>query len=167
MHFSTSIKKPLKLSLYKALLDDLMIGLGNEGMKIDFLYLITKPFVKLIIQFDTKVFEIIKTRNITLEELATMDEWPLIKKDCGESEYAKKDCLYLFSLFESWPEYLIGLVLILLSLFILTLCLLGLKRVLSSIFDEETFKSTQDCLNSSLPGCFKYLTSIMFILVKI
>ena len=65
----------------------------------------------------------------------------------------------------NWPEWAVGLLLLIVSLVVLCSCLIALVKILSSIFNGPVAKLIQKVVNADLPGKWKYLTSPMAILL--
>ena len=64
-----------------------------------------------------------------------------------------------------WPEWLVGLVILIFSLALLSTCLLLMVKILGSIFKGPAAHLIQKSLNSDFPGVFKYFTGITAIMV--
>lgn len=150
------------------------VNLAKPGLSIDILNAITKPFTNLIIQFDKRVLDAIARfgpNKVVLSSYGNyssdvISKLPLLKRNCGVL-YAEKDCLYLMRLLVDFlPEWVIGLMVIALGLVSVAICIIGLKRMLNTIFTESMIESTYKFMNSNLPGPFKYVTSLLFILVS-
>lgn len=145
--------------------------LSKKRVKIETFNALTKPFVNLIVQFDSRVLEAIARNNFSMDEnenskysTAVMARNPLLKRDCG-SKYGEKECIYLFRLIDSWPDWLTGLILAFFGLLVILVCLIGLTRSLNSLFTEEAIKRIQEFTNTDFPGCFKYFTGFFFVMV--
>lgn len=130
------------------------------------LFAITKPFTYLIVQFDDRVLEAIARGNLSNYSMLVTANKPLLKQECGSSKYDEQECVYLFRLIDFLPEKLIGFILIAVALVLISLCLVGLKRSLNLIFDEEKAIKVRESIDKDLPGCFKHLTGPMFIIVR-
>lgn len=65
----------------------------------------------------------------------------------------------------NWPEWAVGLLLLIVSLVVLCSCLIALVKILSSIFNGPVAKLIQKVVNADLPGKWKYFTSPMTILL--
>lgn len=154
-----------KITVNIGLLVHPLISLGHKGMKIDILFAITKPFTNLIVQFDDQVLDAIARGNLSNYSMTVTAHKPLLKQECG-SKYAQKECLYLLRLIDFLPEKILGLILILASLILISICLLGLKRSLNLIFTEQKATSIREFIDKNLPGYFKYFTGILFIFVS-
>lgn len=151
--------------LIKGLLVHPLIKLGQKGMKIDILFAITKPFTSLIVQFDDKVLDAIARGNLSNYSMTVTANKPLLKQECG-SKYAQRECLYLLRLIDFLPEKIIGLILIIASVVLISICLLGLKQSLNLIFTEQKATTVREFIDKDLPGHFKYFTGILFIFVS-
>jgi len=64
-----------------------------------------------------------------------------------------------------WPEWAIGLMLLIISLAVLCTCLILLVKILSSIFKGSVAHLLQKLVNADFPGVFKYLTPYVALLV--
>ena len=71
-------------------------------------------------------------------------------------------------LFESlkWPEWCIGILLLIGSLLVLITCLLFMVKILNSVFQGPVAKILQKIVNSDLPGPFRHLTGFIAIMVS-
>lgn len=65
----------------------------------------------------------------------------------------------------NWPEWAVGLLLLIVSLVVLCSCLIALVKILSSIFNGPVAKLIQKIVNADLPGKWKYFTSPIAILL--
>jgi sodium-dependent phosphate cotransporter len=66
----------------------------------------------------------------------------------------------------NWPEWIVGIVLLVLSLLVLITCLLFMVKILNSVFQGPVAKLLQKIVNSDLPGPFRYLTGFVAIMVR-
>jgi len=64
-----------------------------------------------------------------------------------------------------WADWVVGVVLLAISLFLLIGCLITLTKILSSLFKGPTGKLLTKWVNSDLPGFGKYFTGFIAILV--
>ena len=76
----------------------------------------------------------------------------------------KKLGTFLFS-YVDWPEWLVGLLILIVSLIGLSMCLVFMVKILGSIFQGPVAKLIQKVVNSDLPGPFRYLTGLVAIVV--
>ncbi|KAK3595933.1 hypothetical protein CHS0354_032441 [Potamilus streckersoni] len=155
----------------------------EKGTDQDFLQKITKPFTSLIIQIDKNVIEkialgkenstgsIIKhccdktkyyvnqTRQVEINGTITA-EW-FQQKEC------KKKCEFLFEhISNSWSDTAIGAILLLLSLFILCCCLVGIVKILHSLLKGQMAVVIRKFVNANFPGkFFGYLTGYLAIVI--
>lgn len=65
-----------------------------------------------------------------------------------------------------WPEWVIGVVLLIVSLVALSTCLVLMVKILGSLFQGPVAHLIQKTVNSDLPGVFKYLTGFFAIMVS-
>ena len=72
---------------------------------------------------------------------------------------------FLFS-YVAWPEWLVGLIILIFSLIGLSMCLVFMVKILGSIFQGPVAKLIQKIVNSDLPGPFRYLTGLVAIIVS-
>lgn len=143
---------------------------------------ITKPLTEAIIQIDKHILDSIATNK-------SFENASLIKRLCKNRDFSHKlvelslnetlnandtsyaienseyvPCKFLFNSV-MWPEWLIGLLLLIASLITLSACLVTMVKILSSIFNGPVAKVIQKVVNSDLPGVFKYFTAILAISV--
>lgn len=89
----------------------------------------------------------------------------LIKHWCYENNM-KKRCTFLFESIK-WPDWLIGLVLLIVSLTILCSCLILLVKILSSIFKGKFLDIITKIINSKSTGVSGYFMGYVAIVVTI
>lgn len=163
---------------------------GNPNAKEpEMLNAITKPLTDAIVQIDKSVLDAIATNstygndNVSLLKRKCKREGSAYQQELDglprlivnetfantnqsssndSSDYVK--CDFLFANVD-WPEWLIGLVLLIVSLVLLSTCLVCMVKILSSVFNGPVAKIIQKVVNSDLPGVFKYLTGLLAILV--
>jgi sodium-dependent phosphate cotransporter len=131
---------------------------------------ITKPLTEAIIRIDKHVLDRIATNTST-------DDVSLIKRTCestlhslnesyaNSSGHEESGCSFLFKNVD-WPDWVIGTILLTLSLFTLSTCLVCMVKILTSIFNGPVAKFIQTMVNSDLPGVFRHFTGLLAILVK-
>ena len=126
----------------------------------EILTVITKPLTNAIVQLDKKVLEAIALNQAT-------DNQTLIKHFCTDklNKTIVKRCKFLLEPLE-WDEWIIGLLLLVVSLVVLCTCLILMVKILSSVFKGSVSKLIQKVVNSDLPGIGKYFTGLLAILVK-
>ncbi len=64
------------------------------------------------------------------------------------------------------PEWAVGLILLIISLFVLCFCLISLVKILSSIFEGHLKTILVKTINANFPGVFQYLTPYVAIAVS-
>jgi len=74
-------------------------------------------------------------------------------------------CSFLFAKL-SWPDWSIGLLLLILSIICLCLCLILLVKILQSLLKGAVKSLIFKMVNSNFPGVFKHLTPYLAILVN-
>jgi sodium-dependent phosphate cotransporter len=75
-------------------------------------------------------------------------------------------CSFLFAKL-SWPDWSIGLLLLIVSIICLCFCLILLVKILQSLLKGTVKHLIFKMVNSNFPGIFKYLTPYLAILVNI
>ena len=133
---------------------------------------ITKPLTSKIVQLDKAVLELIALGNSTGDE-------KLLKHKCGavRCKSLKHFNLYFINFIFAitgnyllepleWPEWSIGLMLLIISLAVLCTCLILLVKILSSILRGSVARVLQKLVNADFPGVFKYLTPYAALLVS-
>ncbi|CAF1547039.1 unnamed protein product [Rotaria magnacalcarata] len=132
----------------------------------EFLTVITKPLTERIIQLDKKAIENIAlgiaSPNISLLKryCSTKNESYNGTFDIVPDEY----CSFLFAKV-NWADWLIGLVLLIVSIICLCLCLFLLVKLLQSLLKGAVRNIIFKVVNSDFPGVFKHLTPYLAILV--
>ena len=134
-------------------------GTNNTIAKVEILSVITKPVAELIVRLDSKTLDAYAIDP----EAAARKNLTLIKKICTSGNKTSK-CSFLFN--NDWAEWVNGLVIFFISLFFLIACLVCLVKILSSLFKGPTGKLLTKWVNADLPGCFKFLTGYLAILVS-
>lgn len=146
------------LRIVSGLIVDKLFTQSSSQKEPEFLTVITKPFTNLIIQLDKDVLNAIATNNIVGNET-------LIKHFCnnevilenGSKINEKIRCKFLFEPLQ-WKEWVIGILLLLISLAALMACLIFMVKLLSSIFKGPVAKVVRRVVNADFPWLFKYLT---------
>lgn len=64
------------------------------------------------------------------------------------------------------PEWGVGLILLIASLIVLCGCLIGMVKLLNSVFQGPVAKLLQKIVNADFPGPFRYFTGYVAILVN-
>lgn len=141
-----------------------MLKLNNSDYEIELLNKITKPLINWIIQVDDSVINKLASGRELDENQTLIKHWCKFNQRSTKSSPHMVKCKFLFESVE-WPEWLIGLVLLVLSLAILCACLVTLVKLLNSLFFGKIAKLVQKMINSNCPGCLKYLTGYFAILI--
>ncbi len=81
------------------------------------------------------------------------------------SQIPDKYCSFLFAKV-SWPDWLVGLVLLIVSLVCLCLCLLFLVKILQSLLKGAVKSIIFKVVNANFPGVFKHLTPYLAMVVR-
>lgn len=121
--------------------------LNNKDTNIELLNALTKPLTQSIIQ---------------LEDQA--ENKSLIKFWCYQDKY-KKRCNFIF-VSTILPDWSVGLILFIVSLFVLCTCLIFLVKILSKIFEGKFLKIITKVINYETTGFKGYLLGYFTILVK-
>lgn len=135
---------------------------SDSGMDIAILNRITKPLVNSIIQIN----------KTAIEELAIgIDHGPnqtLLKHWCKFNEKSDDSplirCKFLFESV-NWADWTIGLILLVVSVFLLCACLICLVKLLNSLFSDKISRFLKKTVNSEFPGCFKYFTGYFSLII--
>lgn len=143
-------------------------GNSTGGKEPELLGAITKVLVDAIIQIDKRVLDSIASN-------ASFEADSLIKRVCHNNKFNENSttmnntidtkCSFLFANVD-WADWVIGLILLLVSLLLLSSCLVGMVKILSSIFTGPVSLIIQKVVNSDLPGVFKYFTGFIVISVS-
>ncbi|UJR28994.1 hypothetical protein I4U23_010212 [Adineta vaga] len=130
-----------------------------------FLNVLTKPLTHRIIQLDEKVIQ-----NIALG--SNESDISLVKRYCSFKNTTdengifvltpEKHCAFLFST-TSWPDWGIGLLLLVLSLICLCTCLVLLVKLLQSVLKGTISTVIHKTVNANFPGIFHHLTPYLAI----
>ena len=142
----------------------------TETKEPELLNTIIKPLIDFIVQIDKSVLDAIASNK-------TSNNVGLIKRQCGTALFdllthnettkgTPKPCKWFITQSLSWPEWVIGLVLIGFSLLLLTSCLILMVKILGSIFQGTAAKIIHTTINSDLPGIFKHFTGLLAITVS-
>lgn len=141
-------------------------GNSTGGKEPELLGAITKVLVDAIIQIDKRVLDSIASN-------ASYEADSLIKRVCQNklnenstttNNTVDTKCSFLFANVD-WADWVIGLILLLVSLLLLSSCLVGMVKILSAIFTGRVSLIIQKVVNSDLPGVFKYFTGFIVISV--
>ncbi|CAF1395105.1 unnamed protein product [Adineta steineri] len=138
----------------------------NSTANPEFLTVLTKPLTERIVQLDKKAIQ-----NVALG-IASSDT-SLLKRYCSYKNESDNGtfiqvpdqyCSFLFAKV-SWADWLIGLVLLIVSIVCLCLCLLFLVKILQSLLKGAVKTVIHKVVNSNFPGIFKHLTPYLAMLV--
>lgn len=140
---------------------------SSGGKELELLGAITKALVDRIIQIDKRVLDLFASNASS--ETANLS---LVKRMCksqldeanNTSHFVEVKCDFLFANVD-WPDWTIGAILLVISLLLLSFCLIGMVKILSSIFNGPVSIIIQKVVNSDLPGVFKYFTGFIVISV--
>jgi len=133
----------------------------------DFLKALTKPFTKAIVELDKKV-----VKGWGLNDPKYENKTSILKTHCKNKETNETydTCPYLFAYMgpegsESEDVY-IGLVLLILSLLMLSGCLIGMVKCLNSLLGTEVRGFIDNVVNKDIPiKGLGWLTGYLFILI--
>lgn len=147
-------------------------SMGNDtnsaGGSIDFLDVIKKPIVNGIIQIDKSVLDKFSdpTYNISGSER-------FLKQSCkhlypNQTQY-NAPCKYILKsdLFADWSESTIGIVLTIVSLAIVILSLIGISKLLGSIFQGAVAKIVSKIVNAKPTGIWNHIIGYIAIMVSV
>ncbi|XP_067930144.1 sodium-dependent phosphate transport protein 2B-like [Watersipora subatra] len=128
-----------------------------ENANVKLLKAATEPFTQYVIKIDTDVIT-----QIALSDAAR--NTTMIKVFCGKGNETTK-CKFLFmNVAGKWDDWIIGLILLLVTLFILCSCLVLIVKLLNSIFAGHVAVLLKKFVNSDFPGCAKHFTGYVAIL---
>lgn len=83
----------------------------------------------------------------------------------NDTQVPDQYCKFIFAKV-TWPDWSIGLLLLILSIVALCLCLLFLVKILQSLLKGAVKSIIFKMVNSDFPGIFKHLTPYLAILVN-
>lgn len=141
------------------------IGLDNDVKSPDFLKTLTKPFTKAIIQLDKKVL-----KGWAHNDPDFVNATTLLKTGCKDSEKNVLEvCPYLFAHLgpegSDLSDVAIGVILLILSICMLSGCLLGMVKCLNSILGAEVKNFIEKTINTDIPvRGLGWLTGYLFLL---
>ncbi|CAF1110963.1 unnamed protein product [Rotaria sp. Silwood1] len=137
----------------------------KAGSNPQFLNVLTKPLTHRIIQLDEKVIQ-----NIALGSVES--DISLIKRYCSYENVTNENatsillpenhCGFIFSKI-SWPDWSVGLLLLVLSLVSLCACLILLVKLLQSMLKGTISTVIHKTVNADFPGVFHHLTPYLAI----
>ncbi|CAF1500886.1 unnamed protein product [Rotaria sordida] len=130
-----------------------------------FLNVLTKPLTHRIIQLDEKVIQDIALGSVK-------PHGSLIKRYCSYQNITnqngtsillpEKHCEFIFSKI-SWPDWGLGLLLLLFSIIALCTCLILLVKILQSMLKGTISTIIHKTVNADFPGIFHHLTPYLAI----
>ncbi|CAF4348546.1 unnamed protein product, partial [Rotaria sp. Silwood2] len=138
----------------------------NPNSNPEFLTAITKPLTQRIIQLDNHVIEAIALGNASAD-ISLLKRYCSFKNESVNDTFIQvpdKYCSFLFVKVQ-WADWLIGLVLLIISLVCLCLCLFLLVKILQSLLKGAVKNIIFNVVNTDFPGIFKHLTPYLAILV--
>ena len=160
----------------------------NANSNPQFLTIITKPLTNKIVQVRTRqekscfndfnFFFVVQLDKKVIQNIALGKEnanASLLKRYCSFKNESDNEtfilvphqrCSFLFANV-NWADWLIGLILLIISIFILCLCLFALIKVLQSLVKGTVKNIIYRMVNSDFPGVLKYLTPYLAMLVKV
>ncbi|CAG2211305.1 NPT [Mytilus edulis] len=158
-------------------------GSSFKGGKQDFLKVITKPLTKLIVELDKKILQKIAVGDKNYEDKSLIKRFCVKEADKGDwtynvtatvnttlnstvnvTEQGGPRCASLFSILDL-NDTVSGVILLIFSLVVLCCCLVGMVKVLNSMMKGPIAKALKNVVNADFPGCFKFLTGYVAMLV--
>lgn len=121
-----------------------------------------------MIQLDRKAIERIALGESS-EDISILKRYCSFKNESINGswmEIGDEYCSFLFAKIP-WPDWSVGLLLLILSIVILCLCLIFLVKILQSLLKGAVRNVIFKMVNSDFPGVFKYFTPYLAILVNI
>ncbi|CAF4139563.1 unnamed protein product, partial [Rotaria sordida] len=138
----------------------------NPNSNPEFLTVITKPLTERIVQLDKKAIESIALGNASAD-ISLLKRYCSFKNESDNGTFIQvpdKYCSFLFAKVQ-WADWLIGLVLLIISIICLCLCLFLLVKILQSLLKGTVKNIIFKVVNTDFPGMFKHLTPYLAILV--
>ncbi|CAF1012700.1 unnamed protein product [Rotaria sordida] len=138
----------------------------NPNSNPEFLTVITKPLTERIVQLDKKAIENIALGNASAD-ISLLKRYCSFKNESDNGTFIQvpdKYCSFLFAKVQ-WADWLIGLVLLIISIICLCLCLFLLVKILQSLLKGTVKNIIFKVVNTDFPGMFKHLTPYLAILV--
>lgn len=126
------------------------IGSGNttSADEIKLLNTITDPLTKRIVQLDKKVLNAWSTNDDNYANAS------LVKSDCyitgPNATKIQQPCSFLFSN-TGLTDWKVGLILLILSLFVLCSCLIGIVKILNSMMKGQIVHVIRRVINANIP----------------
>lgn len=142
---------------------------NSSAKEPEMLNAITKPLTNAIVQLDKKVLEAIaqntaKPNDTLIKHFCPKNVTIMINGSEIVQLNKENKCSFLLEGL-TWPEWAIGLLLLVISLVVLCTCLVLMVKILSTVFKGPVAKIIQKMVNSDLPGKWKYLTGMIAILL--
>ena len=121
-----------------------------SGGKIKLLKTITEPLTNTVIQIDKKVLECWGKYGSNATELELKCGPRLLKEFCNKNSTEKVHCEFLFNI-PDISDVAIGGILLVISLGVLTLCLLLIVKVLKSLLEGSMANLLKKFINADIP----------------
>eukprot|EP00095_Tigriopus_kingsejongensis_P005179 maker-scaffold237_size242172-snap-gene-1.34 protein:Tk05179 transcript:maker-scaffold237_size242172-snap-gene-1.34-mRNA-1 annotation:"sodium-dependent phosphate transporter" len=134
------------------------ISFGSTGKPPDVLKTITKPFTGLVVEVDKKVLE-----GWSLNKTEYANTTTLLKTCPVAGAQSEEPCGYLFAYFGLSDTWL-GLILLIISLLVLSTCLIILVKILNSMMKDKMATVIKRALNAEVPYV-PWLTDYLALLI--
>ncbi|RNA26003.1 sodium-dependent phosphate transport 2A [Brachionus plicatilis] len=135
---------------------------SDSGMDVSFLNKITKPLINSIIQINKTAIEELASGVGSGSNQTLLKHWCKFDEKSAKSPLVR--CKFLFESVK-WSDWVIGIILLLISVFLLCACLVFLVKLLNSLFSGKVSELLKKNVNSEFPGCFKYFTGYFALLI--
>ncbi|ELU01605.1 hypothetical protein CAPTEDRAFT_182218 [Capitella teleta] len=156
-----------------------------EGGNKDLLKTLTKPFTELIIQLDKSVITAIATGDEVHANQSLVKEWCSYSEEMVVSNVTEinnatmvtitmakevlvkvplERCTFLFNN-TGLSDLCVGLLLLVVSLFILCTCLVLMVKILNSVFRGKMATIIKTTLNADFPGRLSWLTGYIAVMI--
>ncbi|CAF1492936.1 unnamed protein product [Adineta ricciae] len=138
----------------------------NPNSNPEFLTVITKPLTETIIRLDKKAIQNVAL-GIADPDISLVKRYCSFKNESDNGTYVlvpNEYCPFLFAKV-TWPDWVLGLVLLIISTVLLCLCLLFLVKILQSLLKGTVKTVIYKVVNSNFPGIFKHFTPYLAMLV--
>ncbi|XP_065321916.1 sodium-dependent phosphate transport protein 2A-like isoform X2 [Gordionus sp. m RMFG-2023] len=153
----------------------------NNANNKEILSSLTKPFTSLFIELNKNVITLIAEGKMNeTANMSLVKRWCLKKGAAGNSNMTTQlnislngsqpvnnilvKCKFLFA-YVNWSDGVIGTILLIISLFMLTLCLLCIVKVLHSMLKGKIALGIRKVVNADIPKPFTFLTGYFAILI--
>ncbi|CAF4346803.1 unnamed protein product, partial [Rotaria sordida] len=139
----------------------------NPNSNPEFLTVIAKPLTERIVQLDKKAIESVAFGN-AITDISLLKRYCSFKNENNNGTFIQvpdKYCSFLFAKVQ-WADWLIGLVLLIISIICLCLCLFLLVKILQSLLKGTVKNIIFKMVNANFPRMFKHLTPYLAILVR-